>query len=390
MGNNLYVGGKFDYIGNIDGMNNIAAYDGANWFQLGGGLLPAGTNSASVYSILTVGYNLYVSGNFSVAGGKQAFEIARWDQNNWWPLGSGTSGGIYPEVRAMAMIGTDLYIGGRFVQAGEVTAYNFAKWNGETYLPVGNGVNDDVFAMLYAEPYLYIGGNFINTNGGISASKIATYGGCFVQPPSPCPYKNLGSGSASNQVYAIAFHNSQLHAAGNFVSIGGTAANYIARWNGFNWWALGEGLENQATSLCVFQGYLYVGGYFIKAGGISSRFIARWSGNYWVALPVNLSTTGYVQVLRGFYGTLYVGGYGFTVGGSRNIVGWDGVVSFQLFFKSKCDIFFLKMFFRHTHHSQPELMDRFMQLNFMEIQFISEVHSQRQENSQSTIWLNGI
>ena len=43
-------------------------------------------------------------------------------------------------------------------------------------------------------------------------------------------------------VLALAMSGSELYAAGYFTMAGGVAANYIAKWNGSTWTALGSGV----------------------------------------------------------------------------------------------------------------------------------------------------
>ena len=55
----------------------------------------------------------------------------------------------------------------------------------------------------------------------------------------------------------------------------GSPANYIAKWDGNNWRALGSGMNGQVAALAVSGNYLYAGGYFGTAGGKVSPYIAR-------------------------------------------------------------------------------------------------------------------
>src|SRR5437879_7288252 len=91
--------------------------------------------------------NIYIGGNFIVAGNVIANRVAKWDGSTWSALGSGISGGNAPFVIALAMSGTNLYVGGSFNSAGGVPATNIAKWNGSTWSPVGSGIGNTVFAL---------------------------------------------------------------------------------------------------------------------------------------------------------------------------------------------------------------------------------------------------
>src|SRR2546428_224512 len=71
-------------------------------------------------------------------------------------------------------------------------------------------------------------------------------------------------------------------AGGYFTRAGGSAANYIAKWNGTSWSALGSGMGGLAAgylrsvyALAVSDSDLYAGGTFTTAGGKVSAYIAR-------------------------------------------------------------------------------------------------------------------
>jgi len=68
---------------------------------------------------------------------------------------------------------------------------------------------------------------------------------------------------------------SDLYAGGYFTTAGGSAANYIAKWDGRSWSALGSGMNGQVSALAVSGSDLYAGGYFATAGGKVSPYVAR-------------------------------------------------------------------------------------------------------------------
>jgi len=69
----LYAGGSFSFIDNVP-CNNIAKWDGANWYPLGSGL------DSAVFSLCEYDGSLYVGGIFITAGGDSANRIARWSE----------------------------------------------------------------------------------------------------------------------------------------------------------------------------------------------------------------------------------------------------------------------------------------------------------------------
>src|SRR5260370_30788808 len=77
-------------------------------------------------------------------------------------------------------------------------------------------------------------------------------------------------------VMALAVSGSDVYAGGVFTTAGGSAANYIAKWDGSSWSALGSGTGggNQSVvfALAVSGSDLYAGGYFITAGAAGGQF----------------------------------------------------------------------------------------------------------------------
>ena len=51
----------------------------------------------------------------------------------------------------------------------------------------------------------------------------------------------LGLGDGQRSVYALAVSGTDLYAGGHFTTAGGVTANYIAKWDGSAWSALGSG-----------------------------------------------------------------------------------------------------------------------------------------------------
>jgi hypothetical protein len=169
-----------------------------------------------------------------------------------------------------------------------------------------------VYALAVSGGTLYAGGQF-TTAGGTAANYIAQWDGSS--------WSALGLG-ADNGVGALAVLGNSLYAAGRFVTAAGGAANYIAQWDGTSWSALGLGMNNAVSALAVSGSTLYAGGFFTMAGGTAASRIAQWDGSNWSALGSGISAPtffpyygGGVEALAVSGGTLYVGGEFTTAGG---------------------------------------------------------------------------
>ncbi len=261
-GNELYVGGAFASVGRAVA-NYIAKWDGLNWHALGKGL------NGQVHALAVIGTDVYVGGYFTLAGGAPANYIAKWTGSNWVPLGEGISGSpsAPQRVNALAVIGTDLYVGGDFNMAGRVPARGLAKWNGSSWEAVGGDALWSAETLAAKGSDLYVGGDFKSLVGN-----IAKWNGSSWQA--------LGSG-VKGHIGAIAVSGSDIYVGGDFTSAGGLEVNRIAKWDGSNWRALGSGVNDRVSSLSVIGTDIYVGGDFTSAGGIAAKQIAKWNASGW-------------------------------------------------------------------------------------------------------------
>jgi hypothetical protein len=305
-GSDLYAGGYFATAGGGPA-SYIAKWNGSSWTGLGSGM------NNTVEALAVSGGDLYAGGTFTTAGGSTANYIAKWDGNSWSALGSGMGGGTYPGVKALAVSGSDLYVGGQFTTAGGSAAKNIAKWDGSSWTALGSGMSGppnypysggSVVALAVSGSNVYAGGGFTNA-GGSAANYIAKWDGSS--------WSALGSGVGST-VYALAVSGSNAYAGGYFTAAGGNAATNIAKWDGSSWSALGSGISGSVLALAVSGSNVYAGGQFTTAGGNAATNIAKWDGSSWAALGSGIS--GSVLALAVSGGDLYAGG-DFTKAGGK-------------------------------------------------------------------------
>ena len=74
--------------------------------------------------------NLYSGGDFTNIGEAQALRVARWDGAAWHPLGNGIGAeGDYSTISALVVDDSgNLYVGGQFTLAGSKPSAYLAKW----------------------------------------------------------------------------------------------------------------------------------------------------------------------------------------------------------------------------------------------------------------------
>jgi len=315
-GTDVYVGGAFTNAGGVSGANNLARWDGTQWHAVGG------TNAINgpVYAIVISGSNVYVGGAFASAGGVNgADNIARWDGTQWHALGSGINYGI---VYAIAISGSNVYVGGAFTSAGGVNgADNIARWDGTQWHTVGApgaiwGWTVEVRAIAINGSDVYVGGWFRSAGGVSGANYIARWDGA--------QWHAVGAPESINgTVYALAV-------SGSDVYVGGYFANRIARWDGTQWHALGSGTSifNWIQAIAVSGSNVYIGGnfYLFAEGGMKS-YLARWDGTQWHALGGEGAINRPVYALAISGSNVYVGGDFVDAGGAPyadRLARWDG------------------------------------------------------------------
>lgn len=319
MGNDLYVAGRFSCAGdaNLDslsrGKGSIARWDGTSWHSLGSNI------GGYVFALAVKDSVLYAAGRFS--GGN----ILRWDGHSWSGVGGGFN--TFAKIYALEFIGPDLYAGGEFTTAGGIDAQNIAKWDGSNWSAIGNGVSNELGSSCYVHALasigqdLYVGGLFTHA-GDVNSTGIARWDGN--------KWNATGSGTSA-AVLALEVMDNDLYAGGAFVQAGGIDVYGIAKWNGTQWSALGIGMNYDVTSLTVIEDKLFAGGWFFDAGGVYASCVASWDGVQWSALDKGIygnigQLSSRVLTLTSMGTDLFAGGY-FTVAGNSgasNVAKWNG------------------------------------------------------------------
>jgi len=321
-GGNLYIGGDFTIAGTVRA-SKIARWNGTNWSPLGSGM------DQSVNALAWWNGQLYAGGNFTVAGGTPVNHIATWNGSTWSALGLGITGGG-PVVYALAA-GSVLYAGGDFTTAGGNPAQCMAQWNGGTWSPIGNAFPNTsaVLALAVSGTTLYAAGFDIAV--GTNLNDIVAVAQCQAGI-----WSRIGSGnftSAGNggiTAFALAVSGTTLYIGGDFTLYAQTnftsiTVNRIAKWDGTTWSAMGSGMDDRVMSLWVSgNGTVYAGGQFNTADGNTAHHIAQWSGGIWSQVGLGIDNIVDALVMSGT--TLYAGG-GFVNAGTNSagsIAQWNG------------------------------------------------------------------
>jgi len=199
------------------------------------------------------------------------------------------------------------------------------QWDPNIGVP---GLDAEVLAVaIDTNGNAIVGGRFLNV-GALPVNFIARWDGA--------QWSALGPGF-DNEVGALAIFNGDIHAGGLFQIAGGVAASRVARWDGVQWSALGGGVDSKVLAMTTssISGVprLYIGGIFANADGAAAKRIARWDGVTWSSLGAGITTPGgqsAVNVIAEINlggGPVLIAGGAFTVAGGQfasNIAAWDG------------------------------------------------------------------
>ena len=103
----------------------------------------------------------------------------------------------------------------------------------------------------------------------------------------------------NSTVLALVVSGSNVYAGGAFTVAGSATVNRVARWNGNNWSSLSGGVDDVVNALGVSGSIVYVGGDFrevcgdptCSSGNVRVNYIAKWNGGSWSALGNGVSHT---------------------------------------------------------------------------------------------------
>jgi len=302
-GAQLYAAGQFGIAGG-GGASNIARWNGAAWSAVGGGLI-----NNWVSDLVAHDGKLYAGGYFdSAAGAPGSAKVAFWDGTQWTGLNAQLEA-FSDSVWALESFdddgrGADLYVGGNYFDIGGQGLDFIARWDGKAFSSIGGTIAGAGIPLIVLDleifdpgdgPRLIAGGRFA-TIGGVAASHIGAWNGST--------WSSLGSGITGTQVITMEVFDDgsgpALFVGGTFTAAGGVPATRIAKWDGSTWSALGDGLSGTVQGMAAYDDgsgeALYVVGNFTASGAMPLNHIARWDGRGWSAVGAGLNDNGFAAI----------------------------------------------------------------------------------------------
>ncbi len=340
----LYAGGRFTSAGGAQAQN-IARWNGSSWES------PSDTawtvNGRDPVSAMAVfddgsGAALYIGTTyFNFQAGPLGY-IVRWNGASWSGPPFSWNGGpvrglfTHDDGTAAALLAG----GGREIGGSQPYSFNHVlRYGGSDTLtfsnPLSNYPHNHHSARVHCfatfddgnGPALYMAGKFPSAVGGAQYSIAKWDGQAWSGVGGGVPAGGGGGCCPWGAINAMAVFDdgtgSALYVAGSFTSAGSSPATNVAKWDGKEWSAVGDGVPGPVHALAVFDDgsgqTLYAGG-SISIAGVGGVPLLRLEGDAWVPVegvldgPTNALLT--VAQPGGPGDGLYVGGDFSVVGGS--------------------------------------------------------------------------
>lgn len=322
-GEELYVAGDFEVAGNSD-ISGVARWSGGELEPVGSGL-PSSVRTLGSWDDGS-GNALYAGGEFRTNQGAPGNHVVRWDGSAWSAVGSIPYAGATARIRAMAVFddgsGEALYVAGNFISL-DGAGPNIARWDGTAWTSVGDSTGvGEVYGLLAHDA-----GNGPRLYALSSASRIKRWNGTG--------WTNV-QGNFHAGDGAIIEHDDgagpALYVAGGFDDISGLPVEGVARWDGgtVGWSAVGSGhgvgVFHDMVSMDDGTGPALFGvGY--ENGAPWNYLLVKWDGTSWTRLATfDGWTTTVAPFDAGGGATPFVGGW-FERSGDDLVAGigrWNG------------------------------------------------------------------
>lgn len=312
------MAGAFENAANIAAADYLARWNGTSWSAVGTDGSGKAVFNDSVRALAVSGNTLYAVGDFTNAAGiPEADYVAKWNGNAWSALGGANGDGAIPttlntQAIAVAVDGQDVYVGGAFENVSAIPDADYlARWNGTAWTAVGSdgkggpALTGGVYELLVSGAGVYVGGNFDDAFGDATADNIALWNRSSWQSLAA---NGQTDGELSDWVMALTMIGSDLYAGGNFLNLYGGKTNYIRRWDGSDWQAVGAvdnwDLNGPVHDLAVLDGKLVAGGNF----NLSADYVGILDGTTWSTLGPDGALDYRVMALLVTDGDVYAGG----------------------------------------------------------------------------------
>lgn len=256
----------------------------------------------------------YVAGRFTYLGGSPAAGVAVYTAAGWQALGAGFTGWV--SALSVAPSGDVVVAVDPEDGSGNVEIH---QWNGTAWSSLGVVVNADGPTLVHALDHgsdgtLYAGGLFTSI-GGVAAQHLA-------RKPASGGWSALAGAVPNGDVQAILAGAGEVCVGGGFDSIGVIAAQNVACHDGTSWSArslpqpyyMVESLARDSSGNLLAGGTFFLHPYPPPSGVDEGGGIARWNGTAWeligggVLVFPDVGAVGSVDGIAVVGDDIYIGG----------------------------------------------------------------------------------
>ncbi len=276
-----------------DTVYGAASWDGEQFEALGtpdGPVYCNNFNCSSILAFAEFNGELIVGGSLTHQSNENIRGVARLVNGEWESLSEGArrADGSAAPVGAFIVENYGLLVSGTFTYLDSIYSPELGIWTGEAWeafpvsFPLGEeGWSAGIAELIRYQGDLYAVGNFKVEIDGQFYHDIARFDGEQWSSPGGGILGGLGD------IKSAVVYQDELYVGGQLRASDGNASNKIMKWNGEQWSAVGQGIDGvwtDAISMAVHDGYLYVVGVMFSVdGGLPALNLARWDGSQWCA-----------------------------------------------------------------------------------------------------------
>ncbi|MCW1886805.1 delta-60 repeat domain-containing protein [Luteolibacter flavescens] len=319
-GNFLYVGGSFTTVRTLSAGRINRPYlmrihlTGANEGKID--TTWVSVPNAPVSRLETDGTSLFISGSFSGVNGTARNRLAKILTGGADPdaLDSTWNPGANNTVEDLAFVSPWLYVSGNFSSAGGMSNNYLLRLSTS-----GNGAGDSAWTPTINRPvgaleasatHLYFGGDFTVVNGAVHRS-LGRFSLAGTTPTFDATWKPDPDGEVSS----MALSGSTLYIGGVFTRVANTPRRFMAKVNSGGTGGLDGAFvpepNGSIEDLKVVAGNVVAGGRFNTTVGSASAGYAMMSGTSGSALPAfagTITTEGQIYSMQPVSGGMIIGG----------------------------------------------------------------------------------
>jgi hypothetical protein len=261
----------------ITQLTDVAFFDGGRWHPMGEAFADWLGGSSYMNALGLWRGQVAVAGNFVRSGGKALPGLAFWDGVQWNrpPAVPGISFGVNGDVIDMTVYGDSLYAVGRFTLAGDVDVPGVARWDGQNWHPVGDGTLGGLQrAGLIAvnSSGVYLAGPH-RLEDGISMWSVAHWNGA--------EWRLIGN-HLNGELTKLFADASSVYVSGFMRPFHADDPRGVARWDGASWTFYDrDPFYGRVDDVIAVGGNVYACGQHLPHGGTNVPVLTRWVGSRW-------------------------------------------------------------------------------------------------------------